>query len=100
MKFIHVNDLIDEFLKYIKNNPLKHRRLHDHLKSSEASHKEFIYNHHIRWLRKSKSYKRIYDIHKHILEFLETDLNNTLFRNIVSFKIPINYTYGKSIYCN
>ena len=33
----HVDDVVDEFLKYIKNNPLKHRRLRDHLKDSEES---------------------------------------------------------------
>ena len=73
MKLNHVDDVIDEFLKYIKNNPLKHRRLRDHLKSSDASHQEIIYHHHIRWLSKAKSYKRIYDLHEHILEFIETE---------------------------
>ena len=73
MKLNHVDDVIDEFLKYIKNNPFKHRRLSEHLEDSESSHQEIIYHHHIRWLRKEKSYKRIYDIHEHIQTFLETE---------------------------
>ena len=48
-------------------------RLHENLEDSEASHQEIIYHHHIRWLRKSKSYKSIYDIHEHIHYFLETE---------------------------
>ena len=73
MKELYEIKVIDEFLKYIKNNSLKHRILRDHLKSSDASHQEIIYHHHIRWLSKAKSYKRIYDLHEHILEFIETE---------------------------
>ena len=44
MKLNHFDDLIDEFLKYIKNNHLKHRVLCEHLEDSEASHQEIIIN--------------------------------------------------------
>ena len=73
MKLNHVDDIIDEFMKYIKNDPLKHRRLCEHHEDSESSHQEIIYHHHIWWLRKEKSYNRLYDIHEHILLFLETE---------------------------
>ena len=58
MKLNHVDDVIYEFLKNIKNNPLKHRRLREHLEASEESHQEIIYHHHIQWLRKEKPYKK------------------------------------------
>lgn len=90
LNMVGAMDIAIKIINKIKggHNALNHRKFKQFLKELHAEHGDLLLYTEVRWLSRGKSLKRLFDLRKEIVLFLEQDSSSTSQTLITSLKSP------------